>query len=185
MGTGDTADGCIERVPDASLLSSWSDRSLDGTALLLIDVINDLASDDSDPLVEQAEAMAPRLAVLKRRAGKAGIPRSMSTTTSASGGRTFVRPWRTVPRDLHRAASFPPPSPDERLFRAQAEAFRLLRYDPRHIAGVARVPQGDLDRHCRHICVLFTANDAYMRDLRSLHLPIALCRTRQPRTITP
>ena len=45
-----------------------------GTALLLIDVINDLAFENSDPLVEQAEAMAPRLAMLKRRAAKAGVP---------------------------------------------------------------------------------------------------------------
>ena len=45
-----------------------------GTALLLIDVINDLAFDGSGPLVEQAEPMASRLAVLKRRATDAGVP---------------------------------------------------------------------------------------------------------------
>ena len=45
-----------------------------GTALLLIDVINDLAFDGSGPLVEQAEPMASRLAVLKRRATAAGVP---------------------------------------------------------------------------------------------------------------
>jgi nicotinamidase-related amidase len=45
-----------------------------GTALLLIDVINDLAFDGSGPLVVQAEAMAPRLAALKQRAARAGVP---------------------------------------------------------------------------------------------------------------
>jgi nicotinamidase-related amidase len=38
-----------------------------GTALLLIDVINDLAFNGSDVLVAQAEPMALRLSALKRR----------------------------------------------------------------------------------------------------------------------
>ena len=41
-----------------------------GTALLLIDVINDLAFDGSDAIVTQAESMAGSLARLKRRAGE-------------------------------------------------------------------------------------------------------------------
>ena len=45
-----------------------------GTALLLIDVVNDLAFDGSGPLVAQAESMAAPLAQLKRRATTAGIP---------------------------------------------------------------------------------------------------------------
>src|SRR5688572_10897440 len=45
-----------------------------GTALLLIDVINDLAFQGSTALVAQAEPMASRLATLKRRASAAGVP---------------------------------------------------------------------------------------------------------------
>src|ERR1041385_1444230 len=45
-----------------------------GTALLLIDVINDLAFEGSEVLVEQAEPMATRLARLKRRATEADVP---------------------------------------------------------------------------------------------------------------
>ena len=45
-----------------------------GTALLLIDVINDLAFEGSAALVAQAEPMANRLAALKRRASAAGVP---------------------------------------------------------------------------------------------------------------
>ena len=44
-------------------------------ALLLIDVINDLAFDGSEALVDQAERMAIRLSMLKRRATAAGIPK--------------------------------------------------------------------------------------------------------------
>ena len=43
-----------------------------GTALLLIDVVNDLAFPGSGVLVEQAEPMSMRLAAFKRRAAKAG-----------------------------------------------------------------------------------------------------------------
>src|SRR6187549_1016380 len=45
-----------------------------GTALLLIDVINDLAFEGSQAIIEQAEPMALRLAALKRRATAAGVP---------------------------------------------------------------------------------------------------------------
>src|SRR5690242_1351911 len=45
-----------------------------GTALLLIDVINDMAFEGSDLLIRQAEPMALRLAALKRRTKRAGIP---------------------------------------------------------------------------------------------------------------
>ena len=45
-----------------------------GTALLLIDVVNDLAFPGSDALIEQAEPMAARLAAFKRRAAAAGVP---------------------------------------------------------------------------------------------------------------
>ena len=45
-----------------------------GTALLLIDVINDLAFEGSEILVTQADAMAVRLAAFKRTAAAAGVP---------------------------------------------------------------------------------------------------------------
>src|ERR1043165_3752995 len=45
-----------------------------GTALLLIDVINDLDFEGAGALVAQAESMATRLAALKRRASAAGVP---------------------------------------------------------------------------------------------------------------
>ena len=44
------------------------------TALLLIDVINDMDFEGSETLVRLAEPMARRLRALKRRARAAGIP---------------------------------------------------------------------------------------------------------------
>lgn len=45
-----------------------------GSALLLIDVINDLAFEGAEALVAAAEAMAGSLAALKRRAAATGVP---------------------------------------------------------------------------------------------------------------
>ena len=45
-----------------------------GTALLLIDVINDMAFPGAEPLVAQAEPMAVRLAAFKKRALAARLP---------------------------------------------------------------------------------------------------------------
>src|SRR5689334_16423411 len=45
-----------------------------GTALLLIDVINDLDFAGAEALIAEAEPMARRLAALKRRAARAGVP---------------------------------------------------------------------------------------------------------------
>src|SRR5215213_8607993 len=54
-----------------------ADRSGDKrsrTALLLVDVINDMEFDGSESLVSLAEPMARRLRTLKRRARAAGMP---------------------------------------------------------------------------------------------------------------
>ena len=67
-----------------------------GTALLLIDVINDLAFDGSDVLVAQAEPMAVRLSALKRRATAAGRPVIYINDNFGQWRRTFARRSRTV-----------------------------------------------------------------------------------------
>jgi nicotinamidase-related amidase len=143
-----------------------------GTALLLIDVINDLAFEGSDPLVAQAEAMAPRLAALKARAAKAGIPcvyvndnfgqwRSdfrktvaHCTTRSSKGRRVAMklRPTRDDYFVLKPKHSGFYDTTLETLLR-DLEVRRVI------VTGIAG-----------NICVLFTANDAYMRGLR-IHAP--------------
>jgi nicotinamidase-related amidase len=139
-----------------------------GTALLLIDVINDLAFKGSEVLVAQAETMASRLATLKRRTGSAGIPaiyindnfgqwRSDFRTTVAhctsrrSPGRRVSQRLRPTRRDYFvlkpKHSGFFDTTLDTLL-----EALRIRRVIVTGIAG--------------NICVLFTANDAYMRDLK-------------------
>lgn len=141
---------------------------VNGTALLLIDVINDLAFDDSASIVEQAEAMAGPLARLKRRASAAGVPaiyindnfgqwrsdfrRTVAhcTARSSPGWRVSSR-LRPTMRDYFvlkpKHSGFFDTSLDTLL-----EALQIRRLILTGIAG--------------NICVLFTANDAYMREYR-------------------
>ena len=95
-----------------------------GTALLLIDVINDLAFDGSDAIVASAASMAGPLAHLKRRAT----------------ARDYF-----VLKPKH--SGFFDTTLDTLL-----ETLRIRRVILTGIAG--------------NICVLFTANDAYMREYK-------------------
>jgi len=139
-----------------------------GTALLLIDVINDLAFEGSAALVAQAEPMATRLAHLKRRTSAAGVPaifindnfgqwrsdfrKTVAHCTSRSSpGRRVSQRLRPTSRDYFvlkpKHSGFFDTTLDTLL-----ETLRIRRLIVTGIAG--------------NICVLFTANDAYMRDFK-------------------
>jgi nicotinamidase-related amidase len=139
-----------------------------GTALLLIDVINDLAFDGSHDLVAQAEPMAVRLARLKDRAAAAGVP-SIYINDNFGQWRSDFR--RTV---AHCTARTSPGHRVSRRLRPTAQDYFVLK--PKHSGfydttldtlletlGTRRVI---LTGIAGNICVLFTANDAYMRDLK-------------------
>ena len=141
-----------------------------GTALLLIDVINDLAFEGSEALIRQAEPMALRLAALKRRAAHAAVP---VVYVNDNFGQ-----WRSDFRQT--VAHCTRPSSPGRVvsvrLRPTARDYFVLK--PRH-SGFHDTTLGTLLRDLRtrrvivcgiagNICVLFTANDAYMRGLRIL-----------------
>ena len=139
-----------------------------GTALLLIDVINDLAFDGSGPLVAQAESMAAPLARLKRRATAAGVP-TIYINDNFGQWRSDFR--RTV---AHCTARSSPGHRVSRRLRPTVRDYFVLK--PKHSGffdttldtlletlGVRRVI---LTGIAGNICVLFTANDAYMREYR-------------------
>ena len=139
-----------------------------GTALLLIDVINDLAFDGSQALVAQAEPMATRLAALKRRATAAGVP---SIYINDNFGR-----WRSDFRKTvaHCTARSSPGRVVSRRLRPSERDYFVLK--PKHsgfydttldtLLGTLRIRRVILTGIEGNICVLFIANDAYMRDLR-------------------
>ena len=141
-----------------------------GTALLLIDVINDLAFDGSESIVAQAESMAAPLARLKRRATAAGVP-TIYINDNFGQWRSDFR--RTV---AHCTARSSPGHRVSRRLRPTARDYFVLK--PKHsgffdttldtLLETLRIRRVILAGIAGNICVLFTANDAYMRDYKIL-----------------
>jgi len=139
-----------------------------GTALLLIDVINDLAFDGSRPIIEQAEPMALRLVRLKQKAAAAGVP-TIYINDNFGRWRSDFR--RTV---AHCTALASPGRRVAQRLRPSTRDYFVLK--PKHSGFFDTTLDTLLDAlHIRrviltgiagNICVLFTANDAYMRDLK-------------------
>ena len=152
--------------PNHDLHGSAPDRH--PVALVLVDVINDMDFPEADQLLEHAVPAADRLAALKVRAARAGVPVVYANDN-------FGR-WRSDFRALVEHATRPgskgkavadrlKPGPDDYfVLKPKHSAFYhtaldlLLQY-----LGTRTVVLGGF---AGNICVLFTANDAYMRDLR-------------------
>jgi nicotinamidase-related amidase len=139
-----------------------------GTALLLIDVINDLAFEGSETLVEQAESMATRLAALKRRAAAVGVPAIYINDNFGQWRSDFrqtvahctkrTSPGRLVSQRLR------PTSRDYFVLKPKHSGFFDTTLDT--LLKALRIRRVLLTGIAGNICVLFTANDAYMRELR-------------------
>jgi nicotinamidase-related amidase len=135
-------------------------------ALLLIDVINDMDFDGAEALVRQALPMARQIAALKRRARAARIP---AVYINDNFGRWQSDFRKLVDHVLHDgvpgediARLLEPGDDDYFVLKPKHSAFfettldTLLAYlgaKTLILAGVAG-----------NICILFSANDAYMRD---------------------
>ncbi len=136
--------------------------------MLLIDVINDLAFEGSAALVSQAEPMASRLATLKRRASAAGVP-AIYINDNFGQWRSDFR--KTVAHCTSRS------SPGRRVsLRLKPTARDYFVLKPKHsgffdttldtLLETLRIRRVILTGIAGNICVLFTANDAYMRELK-------------------
>ena len=137
-------------------------------ALLLIDVINDMEFPGAERLVEQAIPMAERLCALKQRARGAGIP---CIYINDNFGK-----WRSDFRTLvHHCVNDDVPGREvARVLQPDAEDYFVLK--PKHSAFHAttldtllkslETETVVLTGIAGNICVLFSANDAYMRELR-------------------
>lgn len=153
------ADG---RNPD--LHGNAPDKS--PVALLLIDVINALDFEHGVELLEQALPMAHRLAALKRRAAKAGIPavyvndnfgrwqsdfKKIVAHCRESRGKSFVE--MLLPDDDDYFVL----KPKHSGFYSTTLSLLLTHLTTKNVilTGIAG-----------NNCVLFTANDAYMRDMK-------------------
>lgn len=141
-------------------------------ALLLVDVINDFAFAEADQLLTFALPMAEKLARLKRHARETHVPviyvndnfgrwRSdfnhlvEHCVSSESAGREFVQ--LLMPED-----------DDYFVLKPKHSAFYSTSLDV--LLHYLEVKTLVITGLATDICVLFTANDAYMRDYH-LHVP--------------
>lgn len=136
------------------------------TALLLIDVINDLEFPEAEQMVDAAVMMAGHLARLKKRAKKAGVP---AIYVNDNFGRwksdfrvTIEHCLKKNVRGREVTEILRPREEDYFVLKPKHSGFFattleiLLRYlgsETLILTGIAG-----------NFCVLFTANDAYMRD---------------------
>jgi nicotinamidase-related amidase len=138
-------------------------------ALLLIDVINDFDFPEADQLLKYARPMAKQLLRLKRRAQKAGVP---VIYVNDNFGR-----WKSDFRHtVEHCARNGRGSELVRLLRPEQNDYFVLK--PKH-SGFFSTTLETLLRYLEtqtliltgiagSFCVLFTANDAYMRDFNLL-----------------
>ena len=137
-------------------------------ALLLIDVINDLEFEGGEELLPHALRMARSLSQLKARARKHGVPVVYVNDNFGKWRSDFPRLLRHCLEDGVRGEKvvelLRPTDDDYFVLKPKQSGFYsttldiLLRYLGTRtlvLTGIAT-----------DICVLFTANDAYMRDFR-------------------
>lgn len=136
-------------------------------ALLLIDVINDLEFEGAEALLEHAIPMARRIAGLKARAKAAGIP---AVYVNDNFGRWQSDFRKVVEHCLHDgvrgepiARVLEPDSDDYFVLKPKHSGFYATTLDTllRYLGATTVILTG----MAGNICILFTANDAYMRDL--------------------
>lgn len=135
-------------------------------ALLLIDVINDMQFEGSESLVKQAVPMAQRIAALKRRCKALGIP---TIYVNDNFGR-WQSDFRNVVR--HCLEDGVPGEETARILEPEEDDYFVLK--PKHSAFYATTLDTllaylatkmlILTGIAGNICILFSANDAYMRD---------------------
>src|SRR5438046_4687391 len=144
-------------------------------ALLLIDVINDFDFPEADHLLSYARPMAKKRLRLKRRAQKAGVP---VVYVNDNFGR-----WKSdFRRTIEHCARHGRGHEVVELLRPEENDYFVLK--PKH-SGFFSTTLETLLRYlgaqtliltgiAGNFCVLFTANDAYMRDF-NLFVPEDCC----------
>ena len=152
------------RAKNDDLHGSAPDKS--ETVLLIIDLINDLDFPEANQLMRYAPAMARRIAKLKERAKKARIP---VVYVNDNFGR-----WRSDLRRLVEHCRKGKGREIVDLLRPDDDDYFVLK--PKH-SGFFSSTLETLLRYlgartliltgiAGNYCVLFTANDAYMRDYK-------------------
>ena len=150
------------------LLKEESGKNNSSVALLLIDVINDLNFERADELLAPALPMARKIATLKREAARLQIPTIYVNDNFGQWKSDFRHTVEHCCADNSRGREI------SRALRPEASDYFVLK--PKHSGFYAttldvlleylKVDTLIITGIAANICVLFTANDAYMRDYR-------------------
>jgi len=136
-------------------------------ALVLIDVINDMEFDSGAALLKNALPAARRLAELRRRAKEAHVPVIYVNDNFGKWRSDFRRQLGHVLEDGVRgqpvAELLRPDEKDYFVLKAKHSGFYDTQLDL--LIDYLKVRTLILTGLTTDICVLFTASDAYMRDL--------------------
>jgi len=149
---------------NADLHGNAPDKS--NVALLLIDVINDFEFESGDKLFKNALPMAKKLAVLREKAKKAGVPVVYVNDNFGKWQSNFHNILEHACHEKVRGAEI------AKLLKPDDEDYFVLK--PKHSGFFSTTLDILLEYlQCKtliltgvttDICILFTANDAYMRD---------------------
>jgi nicotinamidase-related amidase len=135
-------------------------------ALLLIDVINDLEFSSGEQLLKHALPVAEKLAALKQRAKRAGIPVIYVNDNFGKWQSDFTTVLKHCLEEDVRgkpvAALLKPEEDDYFVLKPKHSGFFSTTLDT--LLDYLQVKILILTGLTGDICVLFTANDAYMRD---------------------
>jgi nicotinamidase-related amidase len=143
-----------------------------GAALLLIDVINDFEFAGGDALLKLALPMSRKLAELKKRATDAGIPAIYVNDNFGKWQSDFKKILAHCLEDGVRGKPFVeavvPDESDYFVLKPKHSGFYCTALDLLlvHLGVKDLILTGIAGNNC----VLFTANDAYMRDF-NLYVP--------------
>ena len=136
-------------------------------ALLLIDLINDFAYEGGDSLLEQTAAIADKILALKRKSHQLGIPVLYVNDNFGRWQSDFKKVLSHCIDDSAGSAIARKLAPDEDdyfVLKPKHSGFYSTTLDT--LLDYLQVQILILTGIAGDNCVLFTANDAYMRDFK-------------------
>jgi nicotinamidase-related amidase len=162
----------VEGAPNPNSVPNMLAHEQTETVLLLIDVINDLEFEGGEQLLPHALVMAKRIKTLKQRAQSAKIPIIYVNDNFGQWRSDFSHLIDHCLKDKVRGEPIvkllKPNKDDYFVLKPKHSGFYLTTLDLllQYLGAKTLILTG----MAGDICVLFTANDAYMRDYK-LHIP--------------
>ncbi|TPX60687.1 hypothetical protein PhCBS80983_g01605 [Powellomyces hirtus] len=137
-----------------------------GIALLVVDVINDIDFEGNDYMVKEAKKMAPKIHKLASECRSFGIPVIYCNDNFGKWRSSLDHIYAAVTTDgkpgKEVAELLKPQSDDYFVLKPKHSAFYATALEP--LLTYLKVKTVIIVGMAGNVCILFTANDAYMRD---------------------